>query len=102
MPDNVRVVVDERAVHALTSSDEMRDLLLEVADPVVARAKFFAPKDTGRGAESITSEAVVDIDEWTVRVSWTRDQYHMYFRDRGTVYQTGTQFLERALEGVTG
>lgn len=102
MPDNVRVVTDERAVRALSSSNEMRDLLLELAEPVVARAKALAPKATGRGAASIRSEPVLDGDEWTVRVSWERDQFHMYFRDRGTVYQSGSEFLERALEGVTG
>lgn len=96
--EQVRVIVDERAVRALSSSDDMRDLLLEVAEPVVDRARMRAPKKTGRGAESIRSEPVLDMDAWTVRVSWEREQYHMYFRERGTRYQSADPFLEAALE----
>lgn len=101
MPDNVRVDVDVAAVRSIVSSDDMRDFLMEEAKPVVARAQLLAPKKTGAGAASIRSEPVVDFDEWTVRVSWDRDHYYLYFRDRGTVYQSAAPFLEQALEGVT-
>jgi HK97 gp10 family phage protein len=101
MPDNVRVVVGDRAIRALSSSNEMRDLLMDLAEPVVRGAQALAPKRSGRGAESIRAEPVRDGEAWTVRVSWTRDRYYMYFHDRGTVHMPAREFLERALERVT-
>jgi hypothetical protein len=101
MPDStVRVVLDERAIRALSSSDEMRDLLLEEAQPIATDAAVRAPKRTGAGAGSIRAESVVDFDEWTARVSWTRAHYYMYFHDRGTKYVQARRFLEEALEGA--
>jgi len=102
MPDDIRVVHDESAYRALMTSDDLRDFLMEEAAPVVERAKSpgYAPRRTGAGAESIRAEPVVDIDEWTVRVSWTRDRFYMYFHNEGTDRLRATNFLERALEGV--
>jgi hypothetical protein len=96
--DAVRVVTDDRAIRALSSSDEMRDLLMDLAAPVVTRAQYAAPRRTGAGAASIRAEPVLDIDSWTVRIGWERVQYHMYFHERGTRYLPATNFLEESLE----
>jgi hypothetical protein len=103
MPDaDVVVVLDEDGFRELRSSDDMRDFLMEQAGPVVERARLRAPKRTGRGAESIRAEPVMDsfLDEWTVRVSWTRERYYMYFHNEGTIYLPELGFLEAALEGA--
>jgi hypothetical protein len=100
MPDSdVLVVLDEDGFRELRSSDDMRDFLMEEAEPIVDRARYGAPKRTGRGAESIRAEPVMDLDEWTVRVSWTRERYYMYFHNEGTKYVPEMGFLEAALEG---
>lgn len=99
MPERVRVVIGDAAVRALSSSDEMRDLLLDLAEPVVREAKAGAPRKTGAGAASIRSEPVRDeFGHWTVRVSWGRDFYYMYFHERGWERNPGRDFLEQALE----
>lgn len=95
--NDVRVVTDERALRALSSSDDMRDLLMEEAEPVERRMEMLAPKRTGAGARSIRREPVLDVESWVVRISWTRDHYYLYFHDRGTVNMRATPFLEEAL-----
>jgi HK97 gp10 family phage protein len=96
----VRVDVDERAVDDVVRSVDMRDLLLETAKPVVRNAQAGAPKETGEGAESIRSEPVLDGPDWTVRISWDRDHFYMYFHDRGTRRLPARPFLDPALEAA--
>jgi HK97 gp10 family phage protein len=102
MADNVRVDVDEQAVHAVAASLDLRDLLMESARPIVGSAQALAPKKTGAGAESIRSEPVLDGDQWTVRISWDRAHFYLYFHDRGTVHLPARPFLEPALEAALG
>lgn len=102
MSDGVRVVVDEQAVQAVAGSVDMRDLLMEFGEPVEARAKAGAPKRTGDGAGSIRREPVLDGPDWTVRISWDRPHYYMYFHDRGTEHLPARPFLEPALEAAIG
>lgn len=101
MPDDVvvRTVPYEQGYRELLSSDDLRDYLLEVAEPVVRRAQAAAPKRTGQGAASIRSEPVLDGFVWTARVSWTRQHYYMYFHDQGTVHLPASEFLELSLGG---
>ena len=103
MPDDVHVVLDESAIRDLSASDEMRDALMDIADPVVLTARALAPKRSGRGAESIRAEPVFDSAdrEWTVRISWTRDHYYLYFHDHGTRQLPAREFLEAALRKAT-
>lgn len=98
----VRVVVDERAVQSYARSVDVRDLLIESAQPIEGGAKVLAPKRSGAGAESIRSEPVLDGLDWTVRISWDRDHYYMYFHERGTVRMPARPFLEPALEAAIG
>jgi HK97 gp10 family phage protein len=98
MPDPVRIEISEAGVQEVMYSDDVRDMLMDAARPVVARAKASAPRRTGAGADSIRAEPVFDGFEWTVRVSWTRDSYYLYFHDQGTRYQRAQGFLEGALE----
>lgn len=98
MPDPVRVEISEAGVQEVLYSDDVRDMLMDAAVPIVARAKARAPRKTGAGADSIRSEPVFDGFEWTVRVSWTRDAYYMYFHDQGTKFQRAQDFLGSALE----
>ncbi|MGW3608942.1 HK97-gp10 family putative phage morphogenesis protein [Micromonospora sp. NPDC005163] len=96
--DNVRVTVDERAVDAVVRSVDMRDLLLEAAEPIEARVVAGAPKASGEGARSIRSEPVLDGPDWTVRISWDRAHFYLYFHDRGTRRLPARPFLEPALD----
>jgi HK97 gp10 family phage protein len=102
MPDEVRIDVDELAIRSIKTSDDMRDYLMEVAGPITERARAFAPKKSGAGAASIHAEPHIEGDEWVVRIGWDHDHFYLYFRDRGTVYQTARPFLEQALEGEAG
>jgi hypothetical protein len=94
-----RIDVDEGAVRDIVTSDDMRDTLMDAAGPIVNRAKLLAPKRSGAGAESIRAEPVLDVFAWTVRITWTRERYYMYFHDRGTESLRAEEFLEAALEG---
>lgn len=100
--DRVRVDVDERAVHELSGSLDMRNLLLESAEPIVTGEQALAPKRTGEGAASIRSEPVLDGSVWTVRVAWDRAHFYMYFHDRGTRYMPARPFVEPAVEAAIG
>ncbi len=102
MADRVRVDVDERAVREVAASLELRDLLLESAEPIEAAEKAGAPKDTGAGAESIRSDPVLDGPAWTVRIAWDRAHYYLYFHDRGTKFLPARPFVEPALEAAIG
>lgn len=100
MADDVRVTVDERAVQSIAAQLDVRDLLLESAEPIVARAEAGAPKRSGEGAASIRSEPVLDGPDWTVRISWDRAHFYMYFLDRGTERIPARPFLDPALEAA--
>jgi len=99
MPDDTHVVVSEVGVRQIMAGTDLRDMLMDMGEPIASRARAGAPKKTGLGAASIRAEPFFDGFTWTVRISWTRDRYYMYFRDRGTQYQRGQDFLEAALEG---
>jgi len=98
----VRVDVDQQAVAAVAASTDVRDLLMEAGEPVEDRAKLGAPKETGEGAGSIRREPVLDGFAWTVRISWDRPHYYLYFHDRGTEHLPARPFLEPALEAAIG
>lgn len=100
MADDVRIVVHQQAIDALAKDPGMRIELLQAADPVDDRARQRAPKDTGKGAFSIHSEAVLDGPEWTVRIGWDRERFYMYFHEAGTRKLPARPFLVPALEGV--
>lgn len=95
----VRTVVDESGVQELLTSEEMRDMLMRFAEPIVDRARRFAPKRSGFGAGSIRSEPFLVEGVQTVRISWEREFYYMYFQNEGTVTVPEVAFLERAVEG---
>ena len=100
MAESVRVVINERGIRDIVGSADVRDLLLEVADPIVDGARTLAPKRSGLGARSIHAEDVHDGFEWTVRIGWTTERYYMRFQDEGTQYIDARHFLELALEGA--
>jgi hypothetical protein len=97
MATDVRVVVDEPAVRALSRDEHVRDYLLAVSVPVVRAAQGGAPRLTGAGADSIHTEAVLDGDEWTARTSWDRVRYYMFFHERGAKHLPARPFLVPAL-----
>lgn len=99
MADDVRVDVDERAVDDVAGSLDVLDMLLDFAEPIIARAKAGAPKRTGEGAASIRGEPVLDGPDWTVRISWDRDHFYLLFLEEGTEHIRPRPFLEPALEG---
>ncbi len=97
---DVRIVLHQAEIDGLANDPQWRDVLLQAAQPVVAAAKAGAPKRTGEGAASIRAEEVLDGPEWTVRVSWDRDRFYMYFHERGTRHLPARPFLVPALEGL--
>jgi HK97 gp10 family phage protein len=99
MADDVRIVVHQQAIDALAKDPDMRIELLDASVPVVDTARHEAPKRTGRGAASIRAEAVLDGPEWTVRISWDRERFYMYFKEKGTRQLPARPFLVPALEG---
>ena len=94
-----RVVVDGRAIDSIAGSQDVLEMLLDAADPIITRAKAIAPRRTGEGAASIHGEPVLDGPDWTVRVGWDRDHFYLYFHDRGTEKLAARPILEPALEG---
>ena len=95
----VRIVNDKRAIDSIGAGLDVRDLLVESAEPVVGRAQAGAPKRTGAGAGSIRAEPVLDGPDWTVRISWDREHFYMYFHEFGTKRLPDRPFLEPALDG---
>lgn len=100
MASDVRVVLHHGAIDDLTLDPGIRAALLDAAIPVVSGARASAPKDSGRGAASIRAEPVLDGPEWTVRISWTRERFYMYFKERGTTSLPARPFLVPTLEGL--
>lgn len=100
MAESIRVVINDRGIRDIVGSTDVRDLLLEVARPIVDSARVSAPKRSGAGARSIHAEDVLDGFEWTVRIGWTVERYYMRFQDEGTKYIDARRFLELALEGA--
>lgn len=72
--------------------------MLESVRPRVRLAQALAPKRTGQGAASIHPEAVLDGDEWEIKVSWTQDHYYMRFHEEGDRYMPPHPFLVPAFE----
>jgi hypothetical protein len=84
METNARIRVDDNGLARVLASRQMRDALLDVADPIVEAAAFLAPKRSGRGAESIHSQPLLEPDGWHVRIGWTTDRYYLRFQDQGS------------------
>lgn len=100
MTGDVRVVVHDAAIEDLLRDPGVRRGLMEQSFPVVSQARGRAPKNTGRGAASIRAEPVLDGPEWTVRISWDREHFYMYFKERGTQSLPPRPFLVPTLEGL--
>lgn len=98
---DVRVVLHQVEIDALTRDPELVGLLLDAAQPAVAGARSRAPHRTGAGAESIRAEAVLDGQEQTVHISWDQAHYYMGFQDMGTSRIPARRFLEDALEALS-
>jgi HK97 gp10 family phage protein len=95
---DVTVVLHHTEIEDLARDPGIRTALLAAAVPVVRGAQAHAPKNTGRGAQSIRAEAVLDGPEWTARISWDRDHYYMYFHERGSSELPARPFLVPTLE----
>jgi len=55
-----------------------------VGETVASSARSMAPKRTGLGAASIDYEVVEDETGTSVRVSWGKSYYYMWFHEAGT------------------
>lgn len=101
MAATVIVTLDRRELERLVTSDEVRDLVEDVAEPVVAMARALAPKDSGRGASTIHSEMVLEDGEWEAHISWTwPDSYYLWFHEKGSRQLPARPFLVPALEAA--
>lgn len=97
MADDVEVTWDDAAIAALEGDPHLLASLMEFGERVAAGARSAAPRRTGAGAESIHAEPHPGIRP-EVRVSWSRDNYYMYFSERGTVHMPARPFLVPALD----
>jgi len=93
-----KVIVDAQAIQDLMRSPGVRDYLLSVARPAVARSQEAAPKLTGEGAASIHAQARLRPKGYGVKISWERIFFYMYFAERGTKFREATPFLVPSLQ----
>lgn len=91
-------MLDPRAIASLADDVGVKQALQHVADQVAERAASTAPKDSGRGAESIHAVAEEDGDGAYVNVSWDRAHFYMYFHELGTSKLVARPFLRPALD----
>ena len=98
-----RVHVDlyREEIRQLVVSDDTKNMVHDIADPVEHLAQVLAPKDTGRGARSIHTEMVLDGDDWEARISWTwPETYYLYWHEQGSRELVPRPFLEPALRAA--
>ena len=70
---------------------------------VAADARRLAPRDTGKGAESIRAEvSSVTADKASVDVSWTERRFYMKFQEFGTRFHSAKPFLRPAFDSRNG
>jgi HK97 gp10 family phage protein len=80
----------------LVDSDEVVERMYAYGEAIAEEAKRLAPKDSGRGAESIHPEIVHGHGHRRVRVSWDKDHFYMMFAELGTVNEHPRPFLRPA------
>lgn len=96
--DDVRVELHQAEIDALKHHPGIRQRLLAVGGDVATDAARNAPHRTGAGAASIHPEPVDEPGEATVRVSWDRAHFYLFFHERGTQHLPEHPFLEPALD----
>ena len=102
MADDVRIVVDEKAIAGLAREPWLRQYLMEVAAGPVRLAQQTAPRRTGALAASIHAEAVDTPDGWEVDTSWDRDAYYGRYIELGTISLPPHPFLVPAWRDYIG
>lgn len=100
MARDVRVVLHDRAIRALSALPALRGVLEATSRPLIAAAQGAAPKRTGAGAASIHAEAVLDGDEWSALIGWDREHYYMRFHELGTRTLPARPFLVPSVKGA--
>lgn len=94
---NVRFVLDESAVDALMRDREVRQALLSGGNILAIEAKRYAPRATGRGADSIHAQFAPG-GKPEVQVSWDRRHFYMYFHEYGAAHTPEHAFMRPALQ----
>lgn len=79
----MRIVLFPRAVADLQADPDVLHGTAEIADSVAAEMRRRAPRDTGRGAESIHAEPAPDPRDG-FRVSWDEAHFYLSFHEYGT------------------
>jgi HK97 gp10 family phage protein len=84
---------DEKALAKLATSEAVMEAMAESGelDVIVAEMRRLAPRDSGKGAESIDWE--LDESGEFFRISWGKDEFWMYFSEVGTVLQPARPFM---------
>lgn len=112
-----RVVTDDSEIENLKRDSKVGRLLWDAAQPVVREAQRRAPHRTGRGAAGIHAEMSMDMmtavegaangginfaqgAELTAHISWQREEFYMYFHERGTEHMRARPFLVPTLRGL--
>lgn len=109
---DLRFVPRPGAFDDILDDPDVDDMLQDIGDAVAEKARSFARRDTGAGAESIhaevhrgSSEAFASTytpedDAPTAYVSWDQDHYYMLFSEVGTEDEPAQPALLPALEGT--
>jgi HK97 gp10 family phage protein len=96
--EEFRVRLYEHEILQLGDSAAAAELTLQAAEGVALDARRGAPRNTGRGAESIQPWPGRDARGPYADVSWDQDHFYMSFHENGTHKQPARPFLGPALD----
>jgi hypothetical protein len=91
------IKLDEAAIRALGHSEQVRVQLEHLGSEIAQAAAEYAPKRTGAGAASITSQVGLHGPVLEDDIGWDSLHYYMRFQNEGTARGVvGQHFMERA------
>ena len=98
---SVRLVLDKAALAAVLSDAQARAATKAAGDEFAAKARMFAARDTGAGAESIRARLVGNYAgdaRYAALVSWDQVHFYMRFSEFGTKFMPAHPALQPALD----
>lgn len=96
----MKVTIDPDFIKEWATSDDCRDLMLDVAHKVEGEFRDIVPRRTGNLAASAISVPIIEDGAWGALVD-TRI-YYAAFVEFGTRYMDAQYNLKHALENITG
>lgn len=98
MAGEFRFELDAAALQDYLDGPDVEDYLDDVGDLKASSAAQLAPKDTGRGAASISHETGVDDEGAYTRIGYTADGFYMPWVELGNGSSTAQPHLRPALD----